>query len=318
MKIKNSLILALLSATSFYSYSQEEILEDTLVVEEISEVIEEEVSDKVDATFHSTRIINGHSVENLRKGVLEFRVEHRFGDLAGSKGGVQEWFGLDNSADIRLAFEYGVTDKLMIGLGRSKGTGAPYRSLIDGFAKYRILHQDYSGMPISMSVLGTTSYSYMKKSSDISLVSSFPKQSHRLAYSLQLNVARKFGDKISLALMPTMVHRNYVTADDANTIFAMGGALRWSMTSKFGLMLEYYHCIADDDVRQTKDANGKNVYQNSLGVAFEWITFGHNFTVYLTNSRGFGETQFITNTYDQWLKGQFRLGFCIGRKFEAE
>jgi hypothetical protein len=40
-------------------------------------------------------------------------------------------FGLDNSADIRIAFEYGITDKMMIGLGRSKGTGSPYKSLID-------------------------------------------------------------------------------------------------------------------------------------------------------------------------------------------
>ena len=318
MNFNTAFSLTLLASTSFWGFSQEELTIDTLVVEEITDEITEEVPDKVDATFHSTRIINGHSVENLRKGVLEFRVEHRFGDIAGSKGGVQEWFGLDNSADIRLAFEYGITDKLMVGVGRSKGTGAPYRSLVDGFAKYRILHQDHSGMPISMSVLGTMSYSYMKKSSDISLVSAFPKQSHRLAYSAQLNVARKFGDKVSLALMPTVVHRNYVNSDDANTVFAMGGAVRWSMTPKFGLMLEYFHCLADDDVRQTKDPNGKNVYQNSLGVAFEWITFGHNFTVYLTNSRGFGETQFITNTYDQWLKGQFRLGFCIGRKFEAE
>lgn len=279
---------------------------------------EEIVPDKVDATFHSTRIISGHSVETLRKGVLEFRVEHRFGDIAGDEGGVQSWFGFDNSSDIRLAFEYGVTDKFMVGLGRSKGTGEPYRSLVDGFAKYRVFHQDRSGMPISLAVLGTTSYSYMKASEDLSLVSSFPKTSNRLAYSLQLNVARKFGDKVSLSLMPTMVHRNLVTADDANTLFAMGGALRWAITPRFGVMMEYYHCMADDDIRQTKTTSGDKLYQNSLGIAFEWITFGHNFTLYLTNSRGFGETQFITNTYDQWQKGQFRFGFCIGRKFERE
>lgn len=290
--------------------------EDSTAIEETPS--EESVPDKVDATFHSTRIISGHSVETLRKGVLEFRVEHRFGDIAGDEGGVQSWFGFDNSADIRLAFEYGVTDKFMVGLGRSKGTGEPYRSLVDGFAKYRVFHQDRSGMPISLAVLGTTSYSYMKASEDLSLVSSFPKTSNRLAYSLQLNIARKFADKVSVALMPTMVHRNLVTADDVNTLLAMGGALRWAITPRFGIMLEYYHCLADDDFRQTKTADGDNLYQNSLGVAFEWITFGHNFTLYLTNSRGFGETQFITNTYDQWQKGQFRFGFCIGRKFERE
>jgi len=51
-------------------------------------------------------------------------------------------------------------------------------------------------------------------------------------------------------------------------------------------------------------------------VALEIITFGHNFTINLTNSKGIGDVQFITGTYEDWLKGQFRLGFCIGRKFE--
>ena len=109
-----------------------------------------------------------------------------------------------------IAFEYGVTDKLMIGLGRSKGTGAPYKSLIDGFAKYRILHQQKKGCPISLSAMGLITYSYMKASSDISEVSNFPLWQHRLAYTAQLVVARKFGNRLSLALMPTMLHRNYV------------------------------------------------------------------------------------------------------------
>jgi hypothetical protein len=264
----------------------------------------------VKETFQSTRIINGHSVENLRKGVLEFRVEHRFGDIAGDQGGVQSMFGFDNSSDIRLAFEYGVTDKFMVGLGRSKGTGEPYRSLIDGFAKYRVFNQVKKGFPFSMAVLGTSSFTYMKASSDLTQVSSFPKWEHRLAYSLQLNLAKKFGDKFSFALMPTLVHRNLVAADDDNTIFTLGSGLRLALNSKMAILVEYYHCFTNSSIRTAN--------YNSLGIAFEWITFGHNFTVNLTNSSGFGETQFITNTFDSWNKGQFRLGFCIGRKWEKE
>lgn len=270
--------------------------------------VEEETSDVIEETFQATRIINGHSVEQLRKGVLEFRVEHHFGDLAGSKGGVQNWFGIDDAADIRLAFEYGITNNLMVGIGRSKGSGQPYRSLIDGFAKYRILRQKRHGMPVSLGVLGTMAYSYQKKSTDIYAISYFPKDAHRLAYSAQLNIARKFGSRLSLALMPTLVHRNYVAQGDENTLFSMGGAMRVGVTKKIALMVEYYHVLADDDLRQNNF--------NSLAFAVEWMTFGHNFTVYVSNARGFGETQFITNTYDNWLKGQFRIGFCIGRKFE--
>jgi hypothetical protein len=264
--------------------------------------------EKVTETFHSTRIINGHSIETLRKGVLEFRVEHRFGDIAGTDGGVQNMFGLDNSSDIRIALEYGLTDQMMIGIGRSKGTGSPYRSLLDGFYKLRAVDQSKGGFPFSVAMIGTTSYSYMKKSEDISQVSYFPEWSHRLAYSVQVNLARKFHDRFSAALMPTMVHRNYVPADDVNTLFALGGAMRVGVSSTMAVLFEYYHVFAKSDLRTS--------YTNSFGLAFEWITFGHNFTVHLTNSKGFGETQFIPYTFEDWMKGQFRLGFCIGRKFE--
>ena len=33
----------------------------------------------VTATFKATRIINGHSIENVGHGVLDFRISHRFG-----------------------------------------------------------------------------------------------------------------------------------------------------------------------------------------------------------------------------------------------
>lgn len=258
-------------------------------------------------TFHSTRIINGHSIETLEKGVLEFRIEHRFGDLAGSAGGVQNWFGFDNAADIRFAFEYGLTNDLMIGLGRSKGTGAPYSSLVDGFVKYKLLKQGRNQMPLSMTLLATSSLTYMKASSDVTAVQHFPKFAHRFAYAYQLNLARKFNERISVGLMPTYVHRNYVAASDVNGLFSLGGALKVGITPTVAVIFEYYQNFHDDELRTSN--------KNSFGVAVEWVTFGHNFTINLTNSRGFGETQFIPYTFEEWSKGQFRLGFCISRKF---
>jgi len=280
------------------------------------EALEAEFSKAEIETFGNTRIINGHSVETLKKGVLEFRIEHRFGDIAGDNGGVQNFYGLDNSTDIRFAFEYGLSDHLMIGLGRSKGTsglgdfGSPYKSLLDGFVKYRLLHQNTSGIPVSMTLLGTTSFTYMEKSSDVSKVASFPKTINRFAYSSQLNIARKFGKKLSLSIMPTFVYRNLVASNDINGLFSLGGAIRYSINSKIGVIVEYYQNFHADDVRDE--------HLNSLGVAVEWNTFGHVFTINLTNSVGFGETQFIPYTFQDWRKGQFRLGFCISRKYRKE
>lgn len=272
--------------------------------------------------FASTRVINGHSTETLPKNTLEFRVEHRFGDVAGPDpanpdkilANYETFFGFDNSSDIRLGFEYGVTDKLMLGIGRCKGTGAPYRALIDGLVKYKILTQEKGKMPLSMSAGGTMSFTYMKATSDLTQVTSFPNWQHRFAYSAQLNIARTFGKSVSLQLSPTMVHRNYVASTDVNTMFALGGAARFAVTKKVGIILEYYYAFRGEKVHFF-DRNNPNTFRNSLGIAVEFETFGHNFTVNLTNSKGFGETQFIPYTYSDWMLGQFRIGFTIGRKF---
>jgi hypothetical protein len=281
--------------------------QDTIVVEE--SVITEELSDGFDEkTFFSTRIINGHSVETISKGYMEMRIEHRFGDMAGTNGGAQNMFGFDNLSDMRIALEYGITKDLMVGFGRSKGTGAPYRSLLDGFVKYRALRQG-GKQPISMALIAGSTFTYMKASSDESKVNHFPKASHRMAYFAQLNVARRFSDWLSVAVMPTFVHRNYVAANDMNSLFALGGAFRLKLNQKFAIIGEYYHAFHGENTRPSDE------FKQSIALALEWQTFGHNFTINITNSGGLGETQFIPHTYENLMKGQFRFGFCVGRKF---
>ena len=262
-------------------------------------------------TFAGTRIISAHSVETLPKGTMDFRIEHRFGDMFGTNGGPQNMFGFDNLSDMRIALEYGVTDQLMVGFGRSKGTGAPYRSLLDGFVKFKVLQQGESS-PVSVSLGAGTSFSYMTASDDISQVNHFPNWQHRFAYYTQLNLARAFGDRLSLAILPTLTHRNYVAANDQNGLFSLGSAMRIKLSGRFALIAEYFHSFA------AKEWRPNELYRQSLGVALEWTTFGHNFTVNFTNASGLGETQFIPYTTEDWLKGQFRFGFCVSRKFEFE
>ena len=82
--------------------------EDSIIYRE--PVFAEEESNEVEDTYLSTRIVNGHSIETLKKGTLEFRIEHKFGDAAGELGGINTLYGLDNATDIRFAFEYGLTN----------------------------------------------------------------------------------------------------------------------------------------------------------------------------------------------------------------
>lgn len=53
------------------------------------------------ATFKSTRVINGQSIDNVAGGVMDFRISHRFGTL---NSGIHKLYGLD-MASMRLALE---------------------------------------------------------------------------------------------------------------------------------------------------------------------------------------------------------------------
>jgi hypothetical protein len=101
--MKKIIILALL-LSAFYSYGQVELEKELTTTSGAHE--------KVSATFKSTRLINGHTNETIHKNELDFKVDHRFGDIAGSNGGLRQFFGLDNSTDIRIGFEYGLSAAL--------------------------------------------------------------------------------------------------------------------------------------------------------------------------------------------------------------
>jgi hypothetical protein len=268
------------------------------------------IAQDVTETFNSTRIVNSQSTEVLGKKTWQYRIEHRFGDFAGSNGGVQQAFGFDQAADIRMAFEYGVSDKWMLGLGRSKGIVRPYTSLLDGFIKGRILTQNpEKRMPVSLAVIGNMYGTYMKAVNDPQSLANYEGHfARRLSYSTQLVLARKINDRISIALMPTWTHRNYVADDDLNDVLSLGGALNVKVNKSFGFVLEYFLNL--------KDENFRTLYTNSLGVGLEFVTNGHNFHINLTNARGFGDVQYIALTKEDWLKGQFRLGFSISRNFK--
>lgn len=60
--------------------------------------------------FKSPRVINGHSMEFLRPGTMDFRILHRFGQL---DQGYKNFFGFDQ-ASMRMGFDFGILNNLMV------------------------------------------------------------------------------------------------------------------------------------------------------------------------------------------------------------
>ncbi len=298
--IRNHLILAAL-LTGFWIPASIAAEQDSLR--------EKSPSRPVYETFTTTRIISAHSTETVKGRFLDFRVTHKFGDIGGDVGGSGTLFGLDNVVDVRIAFEYGVTDNLTIGFGRSKG--AQRRQLFEGHLKYRFLTQTTdNSMPFSVALYSNAMASGMTASADSTSETSFQKFEHRLTYVTQVLIARKFGDRFSLQLMPTYLHRNYVAFSDQNGLFAAGIGGRIRLTKVFGLIGEYFYVM-----RQNNIINGVE-YLNPLSFGLEIKTGGHVFHLNFSNSKGITTNEFIPYTTSSWLKGEFRFGFNISRPFK--
>lgn len=269
--------------------------------EDLMNMLEEETGEQTDyttATFKATRIMNGHSIERMPQGQLDFRIHHRFGLIS---GGAYEFWGLDQ-ANIHLGLEYGITDWLMAGVGR--GT---YEKAYDGFIKLSPLRQSKGArnMPVSVSLFASTAMTSVKWA-DPERTNYF---SSRLSYAFQVLVARKFNQRFSAQITPSLVHKNLVPTElDPNDIFALGFGGRIKLTNRISFNAEYYYVFKNNDYLS------EPIY-NPLSIGFDIETGGHVFQLIFTNSVAMIEKGFITETNGKWGNGDIHFGFNISRVF---
>lgn len=269
------------------------------VAQELDLLDDEPIEEQVNyafATFKTNRVVNGHSIETVAKREMDFKISHRFGFL---NTGPYELFGLDQ-ANIRIGVDYGITDNINIGFGRSN-----IDKTYDGFVKYKFLKQTSGAKNIPLtatwvSTMGVTSTRWR-----------FPDRenyfSSRLHYTHQLLLARKFSEGLSVQLSPTVVHKNLVDSSRfSNDIFSLGIGIRQKLTSRTSLNLEYFY-VLPGQMEEDKT--------NALSLGFDIETGGHVFQLFFTNAAAPFEKGFITDTRGDWLAGDVRFGFNVARIF---
>ncbi len=270
----------------------------------LSSLGEDATVDYATASFKSNRVVNGHSIENTAKGVLDTKFSHRFNPL---RQGFYDIFGLDG-ASIRIGADYGVTNRLMIGFGRNT-----YEKTYDGFVKYKILRQcsGAKNIPVTLAYLVDAEVNTLKfTNKDRS-----NKFADRLFFTHQILVGRKFNSRLSLQLMPTVLHRNLtVSPEDKNDVFCMGVAGRVKLTKRLAMTAEYYY-VPDGQIEEA--------YENSLSIGFDIETGGHVFQLHFTNSAYMTYKGFLADTSEDWffkngdgkMLSGIRFGFNISRVF---
>ena len=253
--------------------------------------------ERIKYAFKSPRVINGHSIEFLNPGTMDFRILHRFGQL---NKGYENFFGLDQ-ASMRMGFDFGILHNLMAGIGRST-----YKKELDGYFKYAPIRQSTGpwSSPVTVAFVAGMTLDGLPWSD--------PNRKNfytsRLAYYFQAIIGRKFSKSFSLQLSPTMVHKNIVPLEtDPNNIYALGVGGRLKLSKRIALTWDYSHVIIG-----MPDSG----YYHPLSVGFDIETGGHVFQLHFSNSTGMNERAFITETTNQWGKGEIRFGFNLSRVFQ--
>lgn len=247
------------------------------------------------ATFKTTRLINGHSVENTGKGVMDIKISHRFDEV---KQGAYAFFGLDE-ATMRLGVDYGFTHFLMAGIGRST-----YLKIFDAFIKIKLLRQSTGKKKMPVTVNYVPTIAVRTKNLPDSAANTFRS---RLSWTQQLIIGRKLSEYTSVQIMPVFVHQHgYSPTSPPNNVFAVGIGGRQKISKRMSLNAEYYYQVTDH-----RAAGTSNVF--SLGIDIE--TGGHVFQFHFTNTPAMNESNFITGTTGKWQNGDIRFGFNISRVF---
>ncbi len=270
------------------------------VVDELDELMAtaEPTTEYVNNAFKSTRVINGHSMEMLGEGVLDSRILHRFGMV---KNGFKDIFGLD-IATMRIGFDYGISKNLTIGIGRST-----FLKEFDGFVKYRIAHQQTGKKNIPVSVIVVPGITIQTLPFSNSVLNDFE---NKLGYYGQVIIGRKFSRSITVQLSPTFVHKNLVPlAIDKNDFFSIGIGARAKVSNRVAIVAEAFPNLYGA-------RTGYNFLPLALGIDIE--TGGHVFQLHISNSRGMNEKAVITETLQDWGKGEIQMGFNLSRVFTVK
>lgn len=259
----------------------------------------------VESAFKSLKIVNLESTKLAAKGDFYFIVAHRFGFI---DKGFDDFFGLDN-ANTQLKFLYGVNDWLTVHIGRSG-----FQETYDLAAKYRMYSQKENGFPVTIVGFNSVAINSELKEEDYPNL----KFENRLSYVAQVLISRKFSDKLSLEIAPSVFHENtlrdildennavILPNPQDNTQFAVGLGGRYKLTSRWSVNVDY--------AAHLNRASQSN-YKNPLSIGVDLETGGHVFQMHFTNAQAMHETGYLGQTVGDWSKGEIAFGFNLVRVF---
>lgn len=258
-------------------------------------------------TFEAVTLIDNQTVMTPFKGALELQIQHRFSLIEN----IHNLYGIFGSANTRLGLNYGVTDRIMVGIGTTRTN-----QLVDFNWKYKILQQTKSNsMPITLTYFGNLSVNLRDSSSGAFGPTNRFKEMHRLSYLHQLIVARKFSDKFSMQVAPTFFYFNSVPTGYKNMNLSISAGGRYNIFGSHSVIFEYDQLISKQDSVQVNGSYTDKQPLPNVTLGWEIGTATHCFQVFVANfDRINGQYDLLYNTND-FKKRKYLFGFNITVRF---
>lgn len=301
-------LLFFMIAGCFFSkaIAQDDLLGD--LVKDDSATVKQNITT---ATFKSTRIINLQSVEMTGKGNLQFMISHRFGNIWKEGKGwsnVAQMFGLNSGyASTYMSFDYSFTNWL------NTGFAATGNAKFETWAKFKFLKQQTGkkNIPISLSLFSLANFDGSEGASPDDLTW------NRFSFMHQLLIARKFSEKFSLQIMPSLVHYNYVPygINNTNNIVSLGIGGRYKLTNKTAISFEYARQLNGYENLLDESASAVNYVPDLFSLGYDWDTGGHIFQFFLSSSSSATNIGQLTTNSNTIQLGNFCLGFNLNRSY---
>jgi len=264
---------------------------------------EETVDKPVKATFTTNMLIDNQTVMQPFKGNINFEIYHRFSNFS---NGIKDLYGVFGSANTRLGLEYGITDRISVGIGTTKD-----HQLQDINWKWAILQQTQSGsIPVSISYFGNMVINASDKTEFGPLVDY--KVYHRLSYFTQLIIARKFSKVFSFQVAPEFAYFNGVDNNYKNVNLGLSLGGRAKVLPSHSIIFEY-------DVPFFKNTTATGAPESpkpNFGLGWEIGTGTHCFQIFVANYHDIiYQRNLVYNTQSGLNKNNLQVGFNITVRF---
>lgn len=247
------------------------------------------------ATFKTTRIGLGHSIETRKKGALEISLYNRYWNIPNFEG--QRF--LADVVSTRYGLDYSFTDNLTLGLGYTN-----HDKITDGFVKYKLIKQRENSKKgfVSITLVQGFSHKSIEKIGG-TIYEPTTSSSNKYAFTSQVLVARKINSDLSLQITPTFIHKETNSLnDDPNNQFAIAFGGRHKIGGHASIVTEYFYVANPIKSIQT---------YNAFMVGVNWELSHLLLQFQMTNARTFAEDTFITQTKNNFnaKDGNFHFGF---------